>query len=73
MVGSGPHQAESIASQRENPFANIKCRRDKEGSVHATHTSKSHSRVGSHISQEQHNKAMQREIDYLKKKLRHAQ
>ena len=36
--------------------------------------SKSHSRVGSHISQRQNsNKAMQLEIDDLKKKLRHAQ
>ena len=35
--------------------------------------SKSHSRVGSHISQRQNsNKAMQLEIDDLKKKLRHA-
>ena len=33
----------------------------------------SHSRIGSHVSQEQHNKAMQRKIDHLKKKLRHSQ
>ena len=39
-----------------------------------THTSKSHSRVGSHVSQRQdNNKALQREIDDLKKKLRRAQ
>ena len=37
-----------------------------------THTSRSHSRVGSHVSQEQHNSAMQLVIDQLKKKLRHA-
>ena len=73
MVGSGPHQAKSIASQCENPFANLERKRDQEGSVHTTHTSKSHSRVGSHVSQEQHSKAMQREIDHLKRKLRHAQ
>ena len=73
MVGLGPHQAESIASQHENPFANLERRRDQESSVHTTHTIKSHSQVGSHVSQEQYNKAMQREIDYLKKKLRHAQ
>ena len=73
MVGSSPHQVEFIASQHENPFANFEHRRDQEGSVHAMHTSKSHSQVGSHISQEQHNKAMQRDIDHLKKKLRHAQ
>ena len=41
--------------------------------MHTTHTSKSHSRVGSHVFQEQHNKAMQREINHLKRKLRHAQ
>ena len=35
------------------------------------HTSKSHSRIGSHVSQEQHNKAMQLEINQLKRKLRH--
>ena len=37
------------------------------------HTSRSHSRVGSHISQEQNNRAMQKEIEHLKKELRHAQ
>ena len=67
MANSSSHQAKSIASQCENPFVNLECRRDQEGSVHVTHTSKSHSRVESHVSQEQHNKAMQREIDQLKK------
>ena len=73
MANSGSHQAKSMTSQSENPFANLKRRRDQEGSIYVIHTSKSHSRVGSHVSQEQHNKAMQREIDQLKKKLRHAQ
>ena len=42
--------------------------------MRTTHTSKSHSRGGSHISQRRDdNKAMQKEIDELKKKLRHAQ
>ena len=42
--------------------------------MHATHTSRSHSRGGSHVSQRQNdNKAMQREIDDLKKKLRRVQ
>ena len=40
--------------------------------MHTTHTSRSHFRVGIHISQEQHNRAMQLEIDQLKNKLRHA-
>ena len=73
MANSGSYQVESIASQCENPFANLERRRDQEGSVHIMHTSKSHSQVRSHVSQEQHNKAMQREIDHIKKKLRHAQ
>ena len=42
--------------------------------MHTTHTSRSHSWGGSHVSQRQNNnKAMQREIDDLKKKLRCAQ
>ena len=42
--------------------------------MHATHTSRSHSRGGSHVSQRQNdNKAMQRESDDLKKKLRRVQ
>jgi len=73
MANLGSHQAESIASQHENPFTNLERMGDREGSVHVTHTSKSHSQVGSHVSQEQHNKAMQREIGQLKRKLRHAQ
>ena len=38
--------------------------------MHTTHTSRSHSRVRSNVSQEQNNKAMQLEIDHLKE-LRH--
>ena len=42
--------------------------------MHTTHTSKSHSQEGSHVSQRRDdNKAMQREIDDLKKKLCRAQ
>ena len=40
--------------------------------MHTMHTSRSHSQVGSHDSQEQYNKAMQPEIDQLKRKLHHA-
>ena len=59
MKGSGqhqanPHQAEPANSQRQDDFLNLKRERDRaeyrEGSVSTTHTSKSHSRVGSHIS-----------------------
>ena len=42
--------------------------------MRTTRTSKSHSQKGSHISQRRDdNKAMQKEIDDLKKKLRYAQ
>ena len=72
MVGSGPHQQESTRFQRQDNFLNLEHRRDREGSVHTTHTSRSHSQVRSHISQEQNNRAMQLEIDHLKRKLHHA-
>ena len=61
-----------MGSQQQDDFLNLERRRDREGSVQTTHTSRSHSRVGSHISQEQNNRAMQREIDHQKKELRHA-
>ena len=83
MVGSGPyqtspHQAESTSSQWQDDFLNLEWERDREryqeGSVHTSHTSRSHSRVRSHVSQRQNsNKAMQLEIDDLKKKLHRAQ
>ena len=54
MIGSGPHQAESASSQQQNDFLNLERERDREryreGSVHTIHTSKSHSRVGNHVS-----------------------
>ena len=73
MVGSGLHQQEPARSQRQDNFLNLECGRNRDGSVHTTHTSISHSRVGSHVSQEQQNKVMQLKIDNLKKELRHAQ
>ena len=71
MVGSGPHQTESRGSQRQNHFVNFEWRRDREGSVHTTHTSRSHSWGSSHLSHKKNTKAMQLEIDHLKKRLRH--
>ena len=59
MVGSGPPQAESKGSQRKDHFVNLERRRDREGIVHTTHTSRSHSRDGSHLSYEKNTKAMQ--------------
>jgi len=52
MVGSSPYQQESMGSQGQDDFLNLERKQDREGSVHITHTSKSHSRVGSHVSQE---------------------
>ena len=43
MVGLGPHQEEPVGSQRQDDFLNLKREGDQEGSVHTTHTSKSHS------------------------------
>ena len=70
MVGLGPYQEESMGSRRQDNFLNLERKRDREGS---THTGKSHSWVRSHVSQEQNERAMQREINDLKKKLHHAQ
>jgi len=72
MVGLRPHQQESTGSQWQDDFLNLEHKRDREGSVHTTRTSRSHSRVGSYVSQEQDNRAMQLEIDHLKKELCHA-
>ena len=71
MVDSGPNQAESTGSQRQDHFCDLEQRKDREGSVHTTHTSRSHSRGGSHLSHEKNTKAMQLEIDRLKRSLRH--
>ena len=77
MLGSGPHQTgphqiELAGFQRQDNFLNLERERDRdkhrEGSVHTTHTTKSHSRVRSHISQKQDdNKTLQQEIDDLKR------
>ena len=71
MVGSGPYWAESRGSQCEHHFVNLKRRRDREGSMHTIHTSGSHSRGDSHLSQKKNTRVMQQEIDHLKRKLRH--
>ena len=39
--------------------------------MYTTHTSGSHSRGGSHLSQEKNTKAMQQQINHLKRKLHH--
>ena len=72
MVGLGPHQPEPVGSQRQDNFFNLERGRDREGHMHTTHTSKSYSRIGSHVSQEKHNRAMQLEIEWLKRKPHYA-
>ena len=66
------HQAESGGSQHNNSCANLQQRGGHEGSVHTTHTSKSQSRGKNHVFHAKNERDMQREIDELKKELRHA-
>ena len=58
MIGLGPNQAKSMGSQRHDYFHDHKQRRDHEGSMHTTRTSRSCSRGGSHLSQEKNIRAM---------------
>ena len=71
MVGLGSNLEESMGSQCQEHFVNLECRRDRDVSVHTTYNSKSQSRSGSHLSHEENTKAMQLEIDHLKRKLCH--
>ena len=71
MVDSGPNQAESTGSQRQDHFCDLEQRKDREGSMHTTHTTMSQSRGGSHVSHEKYAKDMQLETDHLKRSLRH--
>ena len=56
---AGPQQIEPIGSQQQGNFSgpnheqNQENERNREGSVNTTQTSKSHSQVGSHVSQRQ--------------------
>ena len=82
MAGSDPHRASShqhepTKSQQQGNFPNPKHGRNeengrfREGSVNTTQTSRSHTRVGSHMSQKRDDdQAMQREINDLKRRLR---
>ena len=80
MAGSGPHQLEPTRSQQQGNFPNPEHGRNeenerfREGSVDTTQTSRSHTRVGSHMSQKRDDEqAMQREINDLKRRLCFAQ
>ena len=82
MAGSGPHQtsprqAESTSVRQQDEFLNLEHQRDREdhqeGSMHDAHTDGSGFRRKGHVAHEQGDeKAMQREIDDLKKQLRWA-
>jgi len=70
MVGSGPNCEEFVGSQRQDQFLNLERRRDREVSIHTTHTNRSQSKSGSHVSHRENNKNMQLEINHLRRKLR---
>ena len=71
-INADPRRAELRGSQHGNPHRSLEWREGREGSVRTTHTSKSQSRGKSHVSHAKNDKDMQREIDELKRKLRHA-
>ena len=78
MEGSGPRQTGRADSQRQDNFLNLEWEKDqdkqREGSVNTSHTSRSRSKGKGHASHKQNDrKALQQEIDDLKKKLRRAQ
>ena len=58
-----------MGSQRQNHFLNLERRRDREVSAHITHTRRSQSQSGSHVSYEENTRAMQLEIDHLRRRL----
>ena len=60
-----------MGSQHQDHFRDLEQRRDREGSVHTTHTTRSQSRGGSRVCYKKNVKDMQLEIDHLKRKLRH--
>ena len=69
MVGSGPNREEFVGSQRQEQFLNLERRRDWKVSIHTTHTSRSQSQSGSHMSHRENARNMQLEIDHLQRKL----
>ena len=83
MAGLGPHQtsphqAESANVRQQDEFLNLECEKNREnyqeGSVHTTYTGGSGFRRKDHVPHKQgDDKAMQREIDDLKKQLCRAQ
>ena len=72
QVDANPHQAKSRGSQHGNSHRSLERREGREGSVRTTHTIKNHSRGKSHVSYAKNDRDLQREIDELKRELRHA-
>ena len=78
MEGSAPRQTGRAESQRQDNFLNLERGKDqdnqREGSVNTFHTSRNRLKGKDHASHKQSDrKALQQEIDDLKKKLRRAQ
>ena len=83
MAGSGPHQtsphhAESANVHQQGELHDLECEKDmdnqQEGSLQTHHTGGSgYRRRGHAIHEKADKKAMQQEIDDLKKQLRRAQ
>ena len=69
MAGSGQDWKESVGFQRQDQFLNLKRMRDREVGMHTTHTSRSQSQGGSHISHEENTRNLQLEIDCLRRRL----
>ena len=74
---TSPHQAESANVRQQDEFLNLERERDREnyqeGSVNTIHMGGSDFRRKAHVAHEQgDNKAMQQEIDDLKKQLHRA-
>ena len=79
MAKSRHSREESVASQHVDHFVSLERRRDQEHdwtpsvrvkTEHTGHTSRSHSRAGSHGSHEQETQNLKLVIDHLRKKLR---
>ena len=62
-----------MGSQRQDHFLNLKQKRDREVSVHTTHTGWSHFISRSHVSYREDTRNLQLEIDHLHGKLHRKQ
>ena len=62
-----------MGSQCQDHFLNLERMRDQEVSVHTTHTGRSHSRNGSHVSHGEDTRNLHLEVDHLCRKLRRKQ